>query len=136
MGTGAGKGLNFGKTKGSQQENSYMPHYQSASTPREKFVNYSLDYSNPNAKGKAEAYEKGLGYTSQNADSLISQIHSAVTEGKLRPYEASKSEYGIKYKYRISVKGPNGKTKNVIAVYQIDNGSTKPRLITNYLEGR
>lgn len=136
MGTGVGKGLNFGNTNGSQQENNYMPHCQNASTPREKFVNYSLDYSNPNAKGKAEAYEKGLGYTTKNADSLISQIHSAVTKGKSRPYEVSKSEYGIKYKYRISVKGPNGKTKNVIAVYQIDNGSTKPRLITNYLEGK
>ena len=136
MGTGAGKGLNFGNTNGAQKENTYMSHYQNAVTPREKFVNYSLNYSNPNAKGKAEAYEKGLGYTAQNADSLIFQIHSAVTEGKSRPYEVSKSEYGTKYKYRIGVKGPNGKTKNVIAVYQIDNGSTTPRLITNYLEGK
>ena len=34
------------------------------------------------------------------------------------------------------VTGPNGKTKNVIAVYQIDKGSNTPRLITNYLEGK
>lgn len=26
----------------------------------------------------------------------------------------------------------NGKTKNVIAVYQIDNGQSVPRMITNY----
>lgn len=37
-----------------------MPNYTNAVTPAEKFVNYSLDYSNPNVKGKAEAYEKGL----------------------------------------------------------------------------
>ena len=32
--------------------------------------------------------------------------------------------------------GPNGKTKNVIAVYQIDKGSSTPRLVTNYVEGK
>lgn len=114
---------------------SSMPNYTNAETPVEKFVNYSLDYSNPNAKGKAEAYEKGLGYTKDNAAGLIKQIHDYVTSGN-NPYEVSQSEYGTKYKYRIPVTGPNGKTKNVIAVYQIDNGKSIPRLITNYLEGK
>ena len=44
--------------------------------------------------------------------------------------------YGTKYKFRIPVRGPNGKIKNVIAVYQIDKGSSIPRLITNYMEGK
>lgn len=114
---------------------SSMPNCQKAVTPSEKFINYSLDPSNPNASGKAEAYEKGLGYNKGNAKGLISQIHDYVTSGK-KPYEVSQSEYGTKYKYRIPVTGPNGKTKNVIAVYQIDKGSSTPRLITNYLEGK
>ena len=112
-----------------------MPNHQSAVTPAEKFTNYSLDYNNPNAKGKAEAYEKGLGYTKDNANGLISQIHNYVTSGN-KAYEVIQSEYGTKYKYRIPVTGPNGKTKNVIAVYQIDVGTTTPRLITNYLEAK
>jgi len=112
-----------------------MPNCTNASTPKEKFINYSLDYSNPNAKGKAEAYEKGLGYTKDNAAELIKQIHDFVTGGN-KPYEISQSEYGTKYKFRIPVRGPNGKTKNVIAVYQIDKGSSIPRLITNYMEGK
>lgn len=114
---------------------STMPNCDKAVTPKEKFVNYSLDYNNPNAKGKAEAYEKGLGYTKANADGLISQIHSYVTSGN-KPYEVSQSQYGTKYKFRIPVTGPNGNTKNVIAVYQIDAGQSTPRLITNYLEGK
>lgn len=32
------------------------------------------------------------------------------------------------------MKGPNGKTKNVIAVYQIDDGQENPRMVTNYLD--
>lgn len=114
---------------------SSMPNAQKAVTPREKFINYSLNPDNPNARGKAEAYEKGLGYTRQNADGLISQVHDYVTSGN-KPYEVSQSEYGTKFKFRIPVTGPNGKTKNVIAVYQIDSGQSVPRMITNYLEGR
>lgn len=114
---------------------SSMPNAREAITPREKFINYSLNPDNPNAKGKAEAYEKGLGYTRENADGLISQVHDYVISYN-KPYEVSQSEYGTKYKYRIPVTGPNGKTKNVIAVYQIDKGQSIPRMITNYLEGR
>ena len=112
-----------------------MPNYKDAVTPVEKFTKYSLDYDNPNAKGKAEAYEKGLGYTKDNASGLISQVHNYVTSGN-PPYEVSQSQYGTKYKYRIPVTGPNGNTKNVIAVYQVDNGRPTTRLITNYLTGK
>ena len=42
---------------------STMPNNSKAVTPKEKFTKYSLDYDNPNARGKAEAYERGLGYT-------------------------------------------------------------------------
>lgn len=113
-----------------------MPHHSKAVTPLKKFTKYSLDYDNKNAVGKAEAYEKGLGYTKSNASELKNQIHDAVTTGTIKPYDVSQSQYGTKYKYRIPVTGPNGKTKNVIAVYQIDKGSDTPRLITNYLEGK
>ena len=132
---GAGFYGGFGGTNGAQSNYS-MPNHTNAITPKQKFVNYSLDPDNSNAKGKAEAYEKGLGYTKQNADGLISQIHSAVTSGTAKPYDVSTTEFGVKYKYRIPVTGPNGKTKNVIAVYQIDKGGNTPRLITNYLEGK
>lgn len=131
---GAGIHGGFGKTRGADGNNHKMPNYDKSRTPKEKFTNYSLDYNNPNARGKAEAYERGLGFTKQNADKLIAQIHNAVTSGTAHPFEFSVSAYGVKYKYRIPVTGENGKTKNVIAVYQIDNGDDIPRLITNYLE--
>ena len=131
---GAGKSGNYSNTKGATNQS--MPNHTKAITPTEKFANYSLDYNNPNAVGKAEAYERALGYTKSNAQGLVSQIHNAVTSGTAKPYQVSETEYGIKYKYRIPVTGPNGKTKNVIAVYQIDKGSSTPRLVTNYVEGK
>ena len=128
---GTGSSGNYGNTKGAQT----MPNHAQAVTPAEKFVRYSLDYTNKNAPGKAEAYEKGLGYNQSNYHSLVSQIHHAVTTGTAKPYQVTTTQYGTKYKYRIPVTGPNGKTKNVIAVYQLDNGNSTPRLVTNYLEG-
>ena len=148
-GTSSGEVVGTAGTQGSLEQSSVeamanenganvstsMPNAEKAVTPREKFINYSLNPDNPNARGKAEAYEKGLGYTRENADGLISQVHNYVTSDN-KPYEVSQLEYGTKFKFRIPVTGPNGKTKNVIAVYQIDSGQSVPRMITNYLEGR
>ena len=113
-----------------------MPNYQQAVTPREKFTEYSLDYDNPNSKGKAEAYEKALGFNKSNADVLIEQIDSAVRSGSVSPIEIVETEFGTKYKYRSPVKGVNGQIKNVMAVYQIDKGTQIPRMVTNYVERR
>ena len=112
-----------------------MPNYEKAVTPVEKFTKYSLNPDNPRADGKPESYRRGLGYTAENAEGLIRQIHEYVTSGN-KPYEVEQAEYGVKYKFRIPVHGPNGKTKNVIAVYQIDNGKKIPRMVTNYLEAK
>lgn len=111
-----------------------MPNYQSAETPLVKFEKYSLDPTNPNNHGKAKSYKDGLGFDQSNAKQLQQAIHKAVTSGKYRPFDIKKGEFGIKYAYRIPVTGPNGQTKNVIAVYQIDPGKSIPRLVTNYLD--
>lgn len=130
---GGGNFGGFKNTKGAINEYE-MPNHRKAVTPKEKFINYSLDYNNPNSKGKAEAYEKALGFTKENANLLINQIHGSVTEGKVNPISIQSNNYGTKYKYEIPVKGPNGKTKIIVAVYQIDKNTSIPRLITNYVK--
>ena len=140
---GAGQSDLYKGTYGDSESNlpteltgKYMPNSDKAITPKEKFINYSLDRENPNATGKAEAYERGLGFNKSNAEELISQIDTAVRNGTYSPIEIIKSEFGTKYKFKIPVKGANGLIKNVIAVYQIDKGKEIPRLITNFLEGK
>jgi hypothetical protein len=113
-----------------------MPNYKRAITPEEKFLNYSLNPSNPNNNGKAEAYQKALCYNKNNFKGLRDQIHNAVSSGRVKPYQIKFSEHGIKYCFEIPVRGTNGKTKPVIVVYQIDKGQTAPRMITNYVKGK
>ncbi len=126
-------GDNIGNIPGALSGKS-MPNHQQAVTPKEKFIEYSLNPDNPNARGKAEAYEKALGFNKNNADELIVQIEEAIKNESVSPIHISETEYGMKYKYSIPVKGVNGQIKNVIAVYQIDKGSQVPRMITNYVE--
>ncbi len=111
-----------------------MPNCKDSVTPIEKFTKYSLDPSNENNGGKAEAYKKGLGFDQSNAEVLRAAIHDKITSGDYQPYEIEKFEYGVKYKFRVPIKGLNKKKKYVIAVYQIDNGGENPRMITNYLD--
>ena len=76
-----------------------MPNHEKAITPKEKFLEYSLNVENQNAKGKAEAYERALGYNQQNADGLISQIEEAVRTESVSPISVKETEFGTKYKY-------------------------------------
>ncbi len=118
-----------------QETSKLMPNYEKATIDTNKFLKYSLDMnSKSGGKDKAIAYKNGLGYDQTNYKSLISQISFQINSGNIKLTEIEKAQYGFKYKFEISVTGPNRKTKIVVAVYQIDNGNAIPRLITNYLK--
>lgn len=73
-----------------------MPNAKEAITPREKFINYSLNPDNPNAKGKAEAYEKGLGYTRENAEGLYKVVAVIINLRHIRPKFSMKERLLLK----------------------------------------
>lgn len=140
---GSGNSGMYSQTKGALSKNTKsrsegnekaMPYRRNAETDVKKFIDYSLNKEHPIGKHKAEVYQSVLGYNKDNASNLISQIDNAVKSGKVDPISTEQSKYGIKYVYSIKIKGPNGNTANVKAVYQLDKGSHKPRLITNYID--
>ncbi|WP_147571558.1 hypothetical protein [Phoenicibacter congonensis] len=67
---------------------------------------------------------------------MINQTHTAVLSGKTVHYEVSLSEYRTKHEFRIPVVGKNGRTKKVLAVYQIDKGSMIQGMIANFPESK
>lgn len=56
---GAGFHGGFGGTKGTVNNIGHMPSHGNTVTPKEIITEHFLDYTNPNERGKAEAYEKG-----------------------------------------------------------------------------
>lgn len=80
--------------------------------------------------------KKGNGFKIAYASGLMNQTHTAVLSGKTVHYEVSLSEYRTKHEYRIPVVGKNGRTKKVLAVYQIDKSSMIQGMITNIPESK
>jgi len=113
-----------------------MPYYRKAITDESKFLHYSLDSTNPNNRGKAEAYEKALGYNLKNYKSLINQVHRKIFSGNAKMNKITVSQHGTKYEFTIPIKGINGAVKDVIVVYIIDKNAKYPRLVTNYVKGK
>ena len=111
------------------------PYYKKARTLDDKFLKYSLNKEHPVGKHKAIIYEAVLGYTKDNYDSLKTQIHSSITEGRALLASISQNQVGtILFRYEIPVRGPNGNAANIIAVYGLNSHDGKPVLITNYVK--
>jgi len=110
-----------------------MFNYKRIITDDVKFIGYSLNENHPNGRYKARLYKSILGYTKENYHSLKKQIHDKITSGTALMSKIEKTQYGIKYTFHIKVNGPNGNSAVVLAAYQIDNSSAKPKMITNYV---
>ncbi len=141
--SGLGAGTKGNPQQSLEQENfaqkntdtsSAMPNYDKATIDDEKFLGYSLNMDHPVGKHKAIAYEQGLGFNQSNYNLLKQQIHNQINGGTAKLTNIENTTYGTKYTFELPITGPNGKTKTVIVVYQIDNGDTIPRLVTNYLK--
>ena len=117
-----------------QETSKVMPNYDKATIDDRKFLGYSLNKNHPIGKHKAIAYEHGLGFNQSNYHLLKQQIIEKVNSGKAKLIKIENGSYGTKYSYELPITGPNGKTKIVVVVYQIDKGGTIPRIITNYLK--
>ena len=126
---------NYASIGDDEKTSKIMPNYRQSVTPDEKFIKYSLDKENAVGKHKAVVYEKVLGFTKNNYFSLKNQIHESIVSGKAKLVTISKNTYGdIKYQYIIKIKGANGNTADVVAVYGINKKNGKPRMITNYVK--
>jgi len=70
-----------------------------------------------------------MGYTTENREELISAIKDAYSNGE--QLENEETPYGIKQRRRVRLRGPGGKERNIVFVYQIDRGGDgTPRFIT------
>ncbi|MBW4699071.1 MAG: hypothetical protein KME03_14460 [Aphanocapsa lilacina HA4352-LM1] len=63
---------------------------------------------------------------------MIEQIRAGL--GQAPAIEGCTFTYGKRYAVRLSIQGPNSNRGTLNTVWQIDNGSEVPRLITNWLE--
>ena len=101
-----------------------------ARMPKEKFVNYALNYSK--APDKAKAFEMALGYTIENADELMENISKHIDESKF--VEKGDLGYGMRYEYIMELEGINGKKANVLTAWIQDKD--EKRLTSVYVTNK
>lgn len=105
-----------------------MPNASRAATPEDKFVNYLLNPDHKEGQHKAHVIESVLGFDRTNWSEFSDKIFREVQKSPVSTITTTK--HGTKYKVPVIVYGKKGRFLRLNTVWQIDNGSNVPRLVT------
>lgn len=105
-----------------------LPNSLIAVTDQNKIQRYALNSNHPHGKEKARVFNSVLGYHYENWNVLSDQIFDRLQTAEVAKYEVT--QYGQRYKVPMRIYGLKGKSMVINTVWQIDNGSNVPRLIT------
>lgn len=108
-----------------------LPRGEQAVVEDAKLLDYVLNPQHPIGRHHAMRFDALLGITRQNYQMLKEQLLRAATGvevGAGRP-----SPFGQKFEMRFPVHRPLG-TRRVLAVWMLEQGRVRPRLITCYVE--
>jgi hypothetical protein len=105
-----------------------MPNPDRAVITSDKLVNYVLNVEHRRGGTKARALAL-FGYTPDNWTELETEIRSHLSEmvDVVRP-----TPWGMRYEIVIALNTPVGRKFTVRTVWQVDDGTDFPRLITLY----
>lgn len=108
-----------------------LPNGDQAIVEDRKLLDYVLNPTHPVGRHHALLFDRLLGITSQNYLALKEALVQGAKEQGVEP--GRPSEHGRKFNMRLEMSGPKG-TKNVVAVWLIEQGTEHPRLVTCYVE--
>jgi hypothetical protein len=113
-----------------------LPNVETAQINPAKFEKYSMDPAHPKNGGKWRAWEE-LGYDvhsiagrQQATQDVLQQLRPQLSNTPAQP--GNISAHGECYELTVQIRGPNGKTAKLDAVFQIDRGATSPKMTTNW----
>ena len=110
-----------------------LPNVEQLRIDRDKLTGYLLSPANPRGRSKANFF-LGFGFSTDSWEGLakVLEDHAASCEVN-RVVETS---YGPRYYVEGPLKTPDGRNPMVRTVWQVDLGTTYPRLITAHPLGR
>jgi hypothetical protein len=114
-----------------------LPNYAQAVIEDSKFVSDALNPQSDRGQHKAWVFESALGFNLMNWERLKQAILDAL------PYQSailtSETAFGQKYEVVVPITGANGRTVDVITIWQFDrlpdgvHYADAPRLVTLYI---
>jgi hypothetical protein len=105
-----------------------LPNRARAVIAPEKLIDYLLNTGHKRGGTKARLLAR-CGYTVQNWIRLEEDIRGAL---ETEVDWVRTTEYGIRYEIRMTLQSPLGMPLTVRTIWQIDDGTVVPRLITLY----
>lgn len=106
-----------------------LPNASRAIIEERKLRDYLLSTSHPVGRFKARFFA-ALGFTVGDAEELGRALRSIAEECSIAGEEDTR--YGLKYLIAGTLRGPSGKSADVITVWLIAKGDSLPRLVTVY----
>ena len=125
-------------TQGWTPEEEPMPNAGQAQIDPRKLWAYSMDETNPQNQGKAEAWKR-LGYNVDTAEGRQAAAEQVLNQLRQQlptdPAQINRmSGHGLRYETRTAIEGPDGQQGTLVSEWQYDQGSDVPRMITNWAE--
>ena len=106
-----------------------LPGANQAVVAKSKIVDYLLAVDHPEGTGKA-AFFRSFGFNPEDWEALARAL---VRHAEVQPATAVEhSPYGTKYLIEGPLPCPDGRSPRVVAVWIIETGSQRPRLVTAY----
>jgi hypothetical protein len=114
-----------------------LPGADRAHVDPRKFADYSMNPTHPQNRGKSTAFT-ALGYDVESAhgrltasEDVVRQICSSLADAPAVVDQQTK--FGPRYRVQTEIIGPNGRHATLVTMWQIDNGTDAPRLITTWM---
>lgn len=105
--------------------------------PAGKLAGYALNPDNPRGRNKAVVFASALALKKEHAAVLHDQIMRGIESGDYKAEHHMTNEYGETFKVIVPVTGMNGRTVDVVTLWQYDRKkgsiSTAPKLTTAYV---
>ena len=125
-------------TQGWTSEAEPMPNAGQAQIDPRKLWAYSMDETNLQNQGKAEAWKR-LGYNVDTAEGRQAAAEQVINQLRQQlptdPAQINRmSGHGLRYETRTAIDGPDGQQGTLVSEWQYDQGSDMPRMITNWVE--
>lgn len=108
-----------------------LPNGRMAVVADSKLLEYVLNPAHPVGRHHAALFEGLMGITRDHYLILKNALLEGARVEEVQPGQASR--YGRKFEMRLSMEGPKA-ARVVLAVWLIERGDDRPRLVTCYVE--
>jgi hypothetical protein len=99
-----------------------------------KLTHYASDYDSPYGRHKAVLFEKVLGFTKENYESLVRQVEMNAPDTETVFH--SEDRFGKRYATDIEIEGNNGRRAIIRTGWLVSDNNNEAHLVTIYVKER